>query len=135
MVALPRIRSLKVMALTGLFAVALTGAPALAADVTTPFAGHAVNGGTVTHEHRDGKHVLRVSDDFKVPGSPDPHWQVVDSNGDVYLLNRLTLKDEKVNRSIILPAYIPDVARVRMWCAWAEVVLGEAAFSSPVAMK
>ena len=135
MAALPQIRSLKVMALTGLFAVALAGTPVLAADVTTPFAGHAVNGGTVTHEHRDGKHVLTVSDDFQVPGSPDPHWQVVDSKGDVYLLNRLTLKDEKVNRSITLPSYIVDVAKVQMWCAWAEVVLGEAAFSSPVAMK
>lgn len=79
--------------------------------------------------------MLTVSDDFQVPGSPDPHWQVVDSKGDVYLLNRLTLKDEKVSRSITLPAYIADVAKVQTWCAWAEVVLGEAAFSSPVAMK
>lgn len=65
--------------LAALFAVAIAGSPVLAADVTTPFAGKAVNGRTVTHEHREGRHVLRLSDDFKVPGSPDPHWQVIDS--------------------------------------------------------
>ena len=135
MVTLRQLRSLTLSLLAALFAVALAGGAALAADITTPFAGKAVNGGTVTHEHRDGRHMLRVSDDFKVPGSPDPHWQVVDSKGNVYLLNRLTLKDDKVNRAITLPAYIPDIVRVQMWCAWAEVVLGEASFSSPVAMK
>ncbi len=105
-----------------------------AADVTTPFTGKAVMGGTVTHEHRAGKHVLTVSSDFIVPGSPDPHWQVVDSKGTVYLLDRLKLKDDKVNTSITLPAYISDVARVQMWCAWAEVLLGEASFTAPIAM-
>jgi hypothetical protein len=133
MVALRQLHTLTL--LTALAAVVLAAAPALAADVTTPFSGKAVNGGTVTHEHRGGRHVLRVSDDFKVPGSPDPHWQVVDSKGNTYLLDRLTLKDEKVNRSITLPAHVPDIVKVQMWCAWAEVVLGEAAFSSPVAMK
>ena len=106
-----------------------------AGDVTTPFAGKAVTGGTVTHEMQGGKHVLTVSSDFKVPGSPDPHWQVIDSKGNTYLLNRLTIKDDKVNRSITLPAYIHDIAKVQMWCAWAEVVLGEASFANPVAMK
>jgi hypothetical protein len=51
---------------------------------------------------------------------------LIDSRGTVYLLARLKLKDDKVNTSITLPAYIPDVAKVQMWCAWAEVVLGEA---------
>ena len=105
------------------------------ADVTTPFAGKAVTGGTVTHEARSGKHVLSVSADFKVPDSPDPHWQVVDSKGTIYLLDRVKLKDDKINRSITLPAYIRDVAKVQMWCAWAEVVLGEASFTRPIAMK
>jgi hypothetical protein len=114
--------------------VALNATVGFAADVTTPFTGKAVMGGTVTHEHRGGKHVLSVSSDFTVPGSPDPHWQVVDANGTVYLLDRLKLKDDKINTSITLPAYIPNVARVQMWCAWAEVVLGEAAFTAPIAM-
>ena len=119
-------------------AVLIVGAaltPALAADVTTPFAGKAVNGGTVTHETTGGRHVLSVSADFQVPGSPDPHWQVIDSKGRIHLLDRLKLKDDKVNRSITLPAHIEDVVKVQMWCAWAEVVLGEASFSKPIAMK
>ncbi len=116
---------------TGLFA----GSPSFAADVTTPFVGKAVNGGTVTHEQQRNKHVLTVSADFQVPGSPDPHWQVVDSKGTVYLLDRLKLKDDKINRSITLPVHITDVAKVQMWCAWAEVVLGEASFTAPIAMK
>ena len=105
-----------------------------AAHITTPFTGKAVTGGTVTHEHRGGKHVLSLSSDFTVPGSPDPHWQIIDSKGTVYLLDRLKLKDDKINTSITLPAYIPDIAKVQMWCAWAEVVLGEASFTAPIAM-
>lgn len=123
-----------IFALTAAVVLVALGAPAFAADVTTPFAGKAVNGGTVTHETRGDRHVLAVSADFVVPGSPDPHWQVVDSKGQIHLLDRLKLKDDKVNRSITLPAYVADVAKVQMWCAWAEVVLGEAAFTHPVAM-
>jgi len=117
-----------------LAAATLGGVPAFAADVTTPFVGKAVNGGTVTHETREGRHVLMVSSDFAVPGSPDPHWQVVDSKGRVFLLDRLKLKDDRINTSITLPAYIDDVAKVQMWCAWAEVMLGEASFTRPVAL-
>ncbi len=110
----------------------LSTTSAFAGETTMPFKGKAVNGGTVTHELKAGKHVLTLSSDFKVPGSPDPHWQVVDSKGTVYLLNRLTIKDDKISRSIVVPAYIPDIAKVQMWCAWAEVVLGEAPFANPV---
>jgi hypothetical protein len=127
-------RSLPVALLSALVVVGLGVTASFAADMTTPFAGKTVNGGTVTHEMQGGKHVLTVSSDFKVPGSPDPHWQVIDTKGNAYLLNRLTLKDDKVNRSITLPTYIPDIAKVQMWCAWAEVVLGEASFAKPVAM-
>ena len=134
MARLRQLRSLRVTLLT-VVVLGLSVTSGFAADVTTPFVGKAVNGGTVTHEHQGGKHVLTVSSDFKVPGSPDPHWQVVDSKGNVYLLHRVTLKDDKVNRSITLPAYIADIAKVQMWCAWAEVVLGEASFTSPIAMK
>lgn len=134
MARLRQLRSLRVTLLT-VVVLGLSVTSGFAADVTTPFVGKAVNGGTVTHEHQGGKHVLTVSSDFEVPGSPDPHWQVVDSKGNVYLLDRVTLKDDKVNRSITLPAYIADIAKVQMWCAWAEVVLGEASFTSPIAMK
>jgi hypothetical protein len=134
---LRQIRTLRIAFLSALVVLALgvSSSSTFAADVTTPFMGKAVNGGTVTHEMQGGKHFLTVSSDFVVPGSPDPHWQVIDTKGNAYLLDRLKLKDDKINRSITLPAYIPDVAKVQMWCAWAEVVLGEASFTQPIAMK
>ena len=135
MARLRQLRSLRVALLSALVVLVLSVTSSFAADVTTPFTGKAVNGGTVTHELQGGKHILTVSSDFVVPGSPDPHWQVIDSKGNAYLLNRLTLKDDKINRSITLPAYIQDVAKVQMWCAWAEVVLGEASFTQPIAMR
>jgi hypothetical protein len=67
-----------------------------------------------------------------VPGTPDPHWQVVDSQGVVYPLQRLPIKGDAVNTSIELPAYVPDVAKVQIWCAFAETLLGEASFATPV---
>src|SRR5215468_3255402 len=99
---------------------------------STKFQGPKANTGTVTHTVKDGKNILTLSDDFKVPGTPDPHWQVVDSKGNTYQLQKLTIKGDKVNRSIILPAYVPDVSKVQIWCAFAEVVLGEASFDHPV---
>ena len=99
---------------------------------SSKFAGPKANTGTVTHTVVDGKNVLTLSDDFKVPGTPDPHWQVVDSKGNTYLLQKLTIKGDKVNRSITLPAYVPDVSKVQIWCSFAEVVLGEASFEQPV---
>ena len=116
-----RLRSICIALMLALVVFGFGVTSSFAADVTTSFTGKAVNGGTVTHEHRGGKHVLTVSADFQVPGSPDPHWQVVDSKGTVYLLDRLKLKDDRINRSITLPAYIQDVAKVQMWCSWAEV--------------
>jgi len=42
------------------------------------------------------------------------------------------VKGDKVNRSIMVPAYVPEVAKVQIWCAFAETLLGEAAFDKPV---
>lgn len=109
-------------------------ASGFAADVhiSTPFSGVKANSGTVTHS-KDGKqNILTLSDDFTVPDTPDPHWQVVDSKGNVYLLQRLPIKGEKVNKSITLPSYIHDVVKVQIWCAFAETILGEASFAHPV---
>ena len=86
----------------------------------------------MTHTKDGDKNVLTLSDDFKVPDTPDPHWQVVDSHGTVYLLDRLKAKGDKYNKSITLPPYIHDVAKVQIWCAFAETNLGEAVFDSPV---
>jgi hypothetical protein len=110
---------------------------ASAADMHTsgPFQGPKANKGTVTHSTKDGKSVLTLSDDFVVPDTPDPHWQVVDSKGEVYLLDKLKTKafvGENYKKEITLPSYVKDVAKVQIWCAFAEVNLGEAAFAKPV---
>src|SRR5262250_590656 len=105
---------------------------------STKFQGPKANTGTVTHTVKDGKNVLTLSDDFKVPDTPDPHWQVVDSKGNSYLLQRLGAKSlaglakDRISMSITLPAYIKDIAKVQIYCAWAEAVLGEAPFSAPL---
>jgi len=102
------------------------------AHTTNQFHGVKVNGGTVTHSKQGDRNVLTLSDDFKSPETPDPHWQVVDSKGNVYTLDRLQAKNGKFKQSITLPTYIPDVVKVQIWCAFAEALLGEASFSSPV---
>jgi hypothetical protein len=118
-------------------AVMLFAISAFAADMHTsgPFQGPKANKGTVTHSTRDGKSVLTLSDDFVVPDTPDPHWQVVDSQGNVYLLDKLKTKafiGDKYKKEIVVPGYVKDIAKVQIWCAFAEVNLGEASFSSPV---
>ena len=127
---------------TGLFSIvafAMTATFAAAQSHTSkPFSGAKVNAGTVTHTVKDGKNVLTLSGEFQIPDTPDPHWQVVDSKGNTYLLQRLGVKNlggvvkDKLNQSITLPAYIRDVAKVQIYCAWAEAVLGEASFGAPM---
>lgn len=102
---------------------------------SSQFQGPKANKGTVTHSIKDGKSILTLSDDFVVPDTPDPHWQVVDSDGNVYLLDKLKTKafiGSNYKKEIVLPSYVKNVSRVVIWCAFAEVNLGEAKFSSPV---
>lgn len=102
---------------------------------SSQFQGPKANKGTVTHSTKDGKSVLTLSDDFVVPDTPDPHWQVVDSDGNVYLLDKLKTKafiGSNYKKEIVLPSYVKNVVKVQIWCAFAEVNLGEASFSSPV---
>lgn len=94
------------------------------------FMGAKANTGTVTHAVMNGKNVLTLSADFATPDTPDPHWQIVDSKGHVFLLQRIAVKEDKMNRSITLPGYIQDIAKVQIYCAWAEAVLGETSFGS-----
>ena len=102
-----------------------------------PFTGAKVNAGTVTHSVKNGKNVLTLSEDFVVPDTPDPHWQVVDARGNVYLLQRLGVKNlggvakDRVNMSITLPDTIRDIAKVQIYCAWAEAILGETVLNVP----
>jgi hypothetical protein len=117
---------------TMLFAVS-----AMAQDMHTSsqFQGPKANKGSVTHSTRDGKSVLTLSDDFVVPDTPDPHWQLVDSDGNVYLVDKLKTKafiGTNYKKEIVVPSYVKNVSKVVIWCAFAEVNLGEASFSSPV---
>ena len=100
--------------------------------ITTAFKGAKANTGYASLAKAGGNTMLTWSDEFKIPDTPAPHWQVVDSKGNVYLLQRLKIKGDKENRSIQVPAYIHDVVKVQIWCAWAEALLGEASFDRPV---
>lgn len=120
------------MMATMLFAIS-----AVAQDMHTSsqFQGPKANKGHVTHSTRDGKSVLTLSDDFVVPDTPDPHWQLVDSDGNVYLVDKLKTKafvGTNYKKEIVVPSYVKNVSKVVIWCAFAEVNLGEASFSSPV---
>ena len=126
-------------ALLGITALAMSASLVLAQGHTSSkFSGAKVNAGTVTHTVKDGKNVLTLSSDFQVPDTPDPHWQIVDSKGNTFLLQRLGVKSlggivkDRINTTITLPAYIKDVAKVQIYCAWAEAVLGEATFAAPM---
>ena len=110
---------------------------AVAQDMHTSsqFQGPKANQGHVTHSTQGGKSVLTLSDDFVVPDTPDPHWQLVDSDGNAYLVDKLKTKafiGTNYKKEIIVPSYVKNVSKVVIWCAFAEVNLGEASFSSPV---
>ena len=132
-------RKTSVFALIGAVALMFTAtafAAGMDAHTTGKFVGPKANTGFVTHSNKDGKSVLTLSEDFVVPDTPDPHWQVVTSDGAVFLLDKIKVKNliggDKLRKEITLPPYVKDVAKVQIYCAWAEVVLGEASFSSPV---
>ena len=130
------IRGIVMCAAAALFVAAGTLDASAQSHTSKPFSGAKVNGGTVTHTVQNGRHVLALSSDFKSPETPDPHWQVVDSKGRVFLLDRLPVTNaigigpDRITRTITLPAYITDVAKVQIYCSWAEAVLGEAAFDA-----
>ena len=137
-------RRLTSSVLFGVLAVLVMGSAAIMARSTdaadqaqtsSKFAGAKANTGTVSYSQQGGRHMLTLSADFVTPDTPDPHWQVVDSTGVVYLLQRIAIKDGKMNRSIVLPSYIRGVAKVQIWCAWAEANLGEAVFVTPISLN
>jgi hypothetical protein len=100
---------------------------------SSQFQGPKANTGTVTHYVENGKSMLRVSDDFKVPDTPAPTWRAVDSNGNIYTLDAFKIKSGNgQKREVEVPAYVANIVKVQVYCAWAEVILGEASFSQPV---
>lgn len=103
--------------------------------MTSAFKGAEVNGGTASLVMEHGKNIIRLSDDFKIPNAPAPHFQIIDKEGNTYLLSRLTVIGGKTHREVILPSYIKTVSKVQIYCAFAEVVLGEAKFDRPVMLR
>jgi hypothetical protein len=132
-----RVSQRSIARLLAVLAASLVSIVSFASDshTSSKFSGPKVNAGTVTHTTQNGKSVLTLSDDFVVPDTPDPHWQVVDSDGNVYELDKLKVKSligDKFKKQIVVPGYVKNVAKVQIWCAFAEVNLGEATFASPV---
>ncbi len=102
---------------------------------SSAFKGVEVNGGTVSASKQNGKTVLSLSSDFSIPKTPAPHWQIVDEQGNTFLLKQLRIVGDKTNLSIEVPAYIKSVSKVQIWCSFAEVVLGEASFKTPIKVR
>ena len=126
----------RLMSVFALVAMLFTASVSFAAKSSAPhtsskFEGPKANTGTVTHTVENGKSILRVSADFKVPDTPAPTWRVLDSKGNIYTLDAFKIKAGE-KREVIVPAYVQDIVKVQVYCAWAEVLLGEASYSSPV---
>jgi hypothetical protein len=124
-------RLFNVCAILALLAANTAFAADRTAHTSSMFAGAKANTGTAMHLYQGDQSILRVSQDFRVPDTPAPTWRIVDSNGTVYTLDAFRIKGGE-KRQINVPAYVRDIAKVQVYCAWAEVLLGEASFSSPV---
>ena len=128
-------RMMSILALAAMLGAITFSFAASSTDVhtTATFQGPKANTGTVTHYVENGKSMLKVSDDFKVPDTPAPTWRVVDSKGVVYTLDAFKIKSgNNEKREVVVPSYVPNIVKVQVYCAWAEVLLGETSFSSPV---
>ena len=126
-------RVLPVFAVLALLVTVNSFAAKMDVHTSSQFQGPKANTGTVMHYVENGKSMLKVSDDFKVPDTPAPTWRVVDSKGVVYTLDAFKIKSGKnEKREVVVPSHVPDIAKVQVYCAWAEVLLGEASFSSSV---
>jgi hypothetical protein len=123
----------RLLSVCALAAVLVGGAFAAKLDTHTsgPFQGPKANTGTVTHSFENGKSILRVSADFKVPDTPAPTWRVVDSKGNIYTLDAFKIKGGE-KREVEVPSYVKDIVKVQVYCAWAQVLLGDASFSTAV---
>ena len=129
-------RVLFVFAVLALLVTVNSFAAKMESHTSSQFQGPKANTGTVSHYVENGKSMLRVSDDFKVPDTPAPTWRVVDNKGNIHTLDAFKIKGPVANnaekREVEVPAYVKDIARVQVYCAWAQVLLGEASYSSPV---
>lgn len=126
-------RVLPVFAVLALLVTVNSFAAKIDMHTSSMFQGPKANTGTVSHYVENGKSMLKVSDDFKVPDTPAPTWRVVDSTGNIYTLDAFKIKSgNKEKREVVVPSYVQNISKVQVYCAWAEVLLGETSFSSPV---
>src|SRR5215475_357912 len=126
-------RVLSVFAVLALLVTVNSFAAKMEMHTSSQFQGPKANTGTVSHSVENGKSMLKVSADFKVPDTPAPTWRVVDSKGNIYALDAFKIKGGNgEKREVMVPSYVHDIVRVQVYCAWAEVLLGEAKFASPV---
>jgi hypothetical protein len=129
-------RVLSVFAVLAMLVTANSFASKMDVHTSSRFGGPKANTGTVLHYNENGKSMLKVSDDFKVPDTPAPTWRVVDSKGNIHTLDafkiKSTLGGNAEKREVVVPAYVSDIVKVQVYCAWAEVLLGEASFSQAV---
>src|SRR5499427_9742276 len=93
-----------------LVAMLVTASVSFAARDTGPhtsskFEGPKSNTGTVTHSVENGKSILRVSADFKVPDTPAPTWRVVDTKGNIYTLDAFKTKSGE-KREVTVPSFV-----------------------------
>jgi hypothetical protein len=123
-------RFFSVLALAVSLATGVTLANKHETHTSGQFAGPKANTGTVSHLYENGKSILRVSSDFKVPDTPAPTWRIVDSKGNVYTLDAFKIKGGE-KRQVMVPGFVGDIAKVQVYCAWAEILLGETSFASP----
>jgi hypothetical protein len=124
-------RSVFVMALFAMGSLSVAAASDNGPHNSSMFQGPKANTGTVQHVIENGKSILRVSKDFQVPDTPAPTWRVVDTKGNIYTLEAFKIKGGE-KREVVVPAFVPNIAKVQVYCAWAEVLLGEASFSPAI---
>jgi hypothetical protein len=126
-------RTLSVFTLVAALVTASVSFAGNAPQTTSKFEGPKANTGTAMFSVENGKRILRVSADFKVPDTPAPTWRVIDSKGNIYTLDAFKVKaGSGEKREVMVPAYVRDIVKVQVYCAWAEVILGQAGFDSPV---
>jgi len=126
-------RVFSVFAVLALLVTATAFAAKMDVHTSSKFEGPKANTGTVMHCVENGKSMLRVSDDFKVPDTPAPTCRVVDAKGNIYTLDAFKIKSgNNEKREVVVPAYVQNIVKVQVYCAWAEVLLGEASFSQAV---
>lgn len=126
-------RMLSVFALVAALVTASVSFAGNAPQMTSKFEGPKANTGTAMFSAENGKRILRVSADFKVPDTPAPTWRVIDSKGNIYTLDAFKVKaGSGEKREVMVPAYVHDIVKVQVYCAWAEVILGQAGFDYPV---